>query len=243
MGLSFKGTNPLNEREDLVDYNYQLTPGDTVFPDQRISTGVFTRLFGEFPSHGVPYDHILKELERLGELIPHGGPLPVRLHVTGHSLGGSYSSMGYARLLHDVLANPPPPHFFMGDQYTFGAPRVGDEAWAQENSSLVKVHDGLSWRIVNGDDIVPQVPATTIKPKELDFYHIDSGIKIFASKPPMALETELGKPPPPPYDVTWATLMKMVMQSKDHSKSNLMLDYNLLTTWSSKLLLRGSTIR
>ena len=75
--------------------------------------------------------------------------------VSGHSLGGAL-----AVLLAATLAENGIP---VAGLYTFAAPRVGDEAFAEQlNGSLAgKAH----WRVVNEADLVPHLPS------ELRFSH------------------------------------------------------------------------
>ena len=63
------------------------------------------------------------------------------LYVTGHSLGGALAQIATARFSHDVIAAC----------YSFGAPRVADEAF----ELYVKPPH---YRVVNAADIVPTVP-------------------------------------------------------------------------------------
>ena len=62
---------------------------------------------------------------------------------TGHSLGGAL-----ATLAADRHGNP-------GGVYTFGSPRVGDDAFAQ---GFARRHPRRSFRYVNGEDAVAKVP-------------------------------------------------------------------------------------
>ncbi|KAF4869029.1 hypothetical protein CGCSCA1_v011714 [Colletotrichum siamense] len=48
----------------------------------------------------------------------------VRRHVAGHSLGGAYSSFCYAQILIDD-AKPTQEKVQMGEDHTFGCPRIG----------------------------------------------------------------------------------------------------------------------
>ena len=108
----------------------------------------------------------------------------------------------------------------VGDEYAFGAPRVGSNDYAQLNADLVGLHDGQSWRIVNDQDIVPQVPLTKIPPQteeRLEFHHIDNEVQIFPAKAPQALPSEVGGPKP--YDIkNLPDLITAILQSLDHSK-------------------------
>ncbi|KAG5788021.1 hypothetical protein H9Q69_012912 [Fusarium xylarioides] len=112
------------------------------------------------------------------------------LHVTGHSLGGSYSSFCFAQFMMQNASLPAGAR--LGDLYNFGSPRVGQKAWSQAfYENLGGKFPGGAWRIVNDEDIVPKVPSLLkYKPKTGPFYHIDNGIKIFKEAKPAPIETE-----------------------------------------------------
>jgi len=79
-----------------------------------------------------------------------GGTMTVgdcALFVTGHSLGGAMALLG-AQLLRRA-------GFAIEAVMTFGGPRVGDAAWAADYDARL---GGRTWRVVNGEDIVPRVP-------------------------------------------------------------------------------------
>ena len=65
--------------------------------------------------------------------------------VTGHSLGGAIATLCGARLTHSD---------YRPVIYTFGAPRIGDHAFA---SRFDHIH---LFRFVNNNDIVPRLPPT-----------------------------------------------------------------------------------
>lgn len=87
------------------------------------------------------------------------GVLPRRLSnrgnrtvwITGHSLGGALAELCAARACFDPRITSIP----IEAVYTFGQPRVGDEAFAKllQNRLGVNIH-----RFVNDRDIVPRVP-------------------------------------------------------------------------------------
>ncbi|WYZ43603.1 hypothetical protein EsH8_VII_000039 [Colletotrichum jinshuiense] len=216
VGVAFKGTNPANPRDIFVDYNYELTDSGKYLGGTQVSLGVFTALFAEFEKvEDTAYNYIIAALESCVQKIPKASGSLVRAHVTGHSLGGSYSSFFYAQLLQD--AGGLGPEVETGDEYTFGAPRVGSQAWAVYNNSVVSPSEGQSWRIVNNDDLVPQIPPTSLKPNQLDFYHIDKGMKIFSDSPPEPISTEIGGPTPPIVNFKdFCELVKAVIDATDH---------------------------
>lgn len=184
IGVAFKGTSPINRKKLAVDFNYQLVAAGKYFndtPEIQVSEGVYTSLFGKLNGEdNTPYDLILSRIRERASQVPNskGGPIPI--HVTGHSLGGSYASMCNTQFLIDVAPSlPGADEIVMGDEYTFGSPRVGKMAWATITSKLVDVHSDQSWRIVNNKDLVPRVPSTSLKPRELAFCHVDQGVHIW----------------------------------------------------------------
>jgi len=69
------------------------------------------------------------------------------IYVTGHSLGGALANLGALELKRRKLP--------IKAVYTFGQPRVGNATFASiYNDSL----GDRTWRIVNGNDIVPRSP-------------------------------------------------------------------------------------
>ncbi|KZL82231.1 lipase class 3 [Colletotrichum incanum] len=216
IGVAFKGTNPLNARDRKVDYNYQLTDSGHYLGGTQVSLGVFTALFATFETiEDTAYNYIIAALARCVLNIPKASGSLVRAHVTGHSLGGSYSSFFYAQLLQD--AGTVGSQVATGDEYTFGAPRVGSQLWATCNKNVVSASEGQSWRVVNSLDLVPQVPPTSLRPTELDFYHIDKGMKIFSDRLPEPIPSEIGKPPPPVTNFeNIGALIKAVFESTYH---------------------------
>ncbi|NJO41805.1 MAG: lipase family protein [Cyanobacteria bacterium CRU_2_1] len=77
----------------------------------------------------------------------HNLPKNITLYVTGHSLGGALATLAafHAKEYHSDV-----------QLYTFGSPRVVNQAFAQKiNQRLV----GQIYRVVNHVDIVPRIPA------------------------------------------------------------------------------------
>ncbi|EFQ34086.1 lipase [Colletotrichum graminicola M1.001] len=219
VGVAFKGTNPLSLRDIDVDYNYQLTDSGRYLGGTRVSLGVFTALFDKFESiEDTAYDFITTALGNCVMKMSKAPDSVVRAHVTGHSLGGSYSSFFYAQQLQDD--GVPDVRMATGDEYTFGAPRVGGQPWAVHNDSVVSESEGQSWRIVNSQDLVPQVPPTSLRPTELEFCHIDKGVKIFGNQLPEPIKSEIGGPPPPVINFeNPCALVRAVYDSTYHRKS------------------------
>ncbi|KAF0324860.1 lipase class 3 family protein [Colletotrichum asianum] len=134
----FYCTNPLSLAQVLVDYNYQFTKANGYLQNQEVSLGVYTSMFGKYDAmEDITYEYILAVFKVCVDKIPTAttGSL-VRTHVTGHSLGGSYSSFCYAQMLIDD-AKLTQEKIKMGDKYTFGCLRVGSNDWAATNQDLV----------------------------------------------------------------------------------------------------------
>ena len=72
-----------------------------------------------------------------------------QIWVTGHSLGGAMASLASTWLGFKKIA--PRKNIIL---YTFGMPRVGNYRYALQHDRLVN----NSWRVVNGDDLVPHFP-------------------------------------------------------------------------------------
>jgi len=98
--------------------------------------------------------------------------LPVRktLYITGHSLGGALALLCGV----DAAANSPHRPFV----YTFGAPRVGDPAFAAAfNRRIPSCH-----RVYNRFDVVPRLPPLLYKSprtgKVYPYMHVKSGYRL-----------------------------------------------------------------
>lgn len=223
IGIAFKGTSPVNLKEWAVDFNYQLGPAAQDFfggTHVQVSQGVYSSLFGNYPGKGVPYQQILNAVRVKAKDLPNTSGRAVNVHVTGHSLGGSYSTLCYTQLLIDVApSNPAAGEIMMGDEYTFGAPRIGSNEYARLNRTLVDVQRGRSWRIVNNHDLVPQVPPTTLQRKQRDFHHVDTGVRIWPYKGPEEIPTEIDKPNPKRYPIySILYLIPSLIMVLDHRK-------------------------
>jgi pimeloyl-ACP methyl ester carboxylesterase len=95
------------------------------------------------------WDTIRGELERAAE-----DGLP--LWFAGHSLGGGLAQLAAMRAAEEGLP--------VAGVYAFGSPKVGDPAFAEAYDRRL---DGRSYRIVNGDDLVPRMAPS--EPAEKSF--------------------------------------------------------------------------
>ena len=79
------------------------------------------------------------------------------LLITGHSLGGALAVLAAFAL------RRPEPHFDIIGLYTFGQPRVGNQAFAEACDRMLRP---LHWRVVNHRDVVPR-----LAPRAMDYRH------------------------------------------------------------------------
>lgn len=186
IGIAFKGTNPKNIPEVLQSVFCQLhsaTNGNVY--DTQVSTGVYNGLFGSFET-GPPFRLIQKCIEDILKIIPQSPGSEVIIHVTGHSLGGSYSSICFTEL---TKTSELPPQTALGDLYTFGSPRNGNSAFANALRKHLGSHTGSSWRIVNDGDLVPVLPPQ--RSRLGTFSHVDTHYTIDDEKAPVKGLTEV----------------------------------------------------
>jgi triacylglycerol lipase len=79
----------------------------------------------------------------------HVAPKGIPLWITGHSLGGALARIAAMNLLDSGIATP-------RGVYTFGQPRTGNAAFIRECAAKL---NGLTFRYVHAEDIVPRVPS------------------------------------------------------------------------------------
>ncbi|KAG9119364.1 hypothetical protein FRC07_005630, partial [Ceratobasidium sp. 392] len=155
IGVGFKGTDPLNVKDWLVDLNYktQQVPVGILY-NTHVSGGAYNGLFGDFSGQQA-FALINKGLDDILAVLPNTTGKNVITHCTGHSLGGNYSSLCFTQF---TEPNALPSKAALGDMYTFGAPRSGLQDFAQAAKDHLGSNTGSSWRIANKGDGVPQVP-------------------------------------------------------------------------------------
>ncbi|KXZ45674.1 hypothetical protein GPECTOR_52g71 [Gonium pectorale] len=96
-------------------------------------------------------------------------PGPWRVYVTGHSLGGALATLAAYELAERRLPADPPVVM-----YTYGAPRVGNKAFAEAFNALVPD----AFRCTNDKDVVPRVP------RLMGFCHVGTPVLLAEGKPP-----------------------------------------------------------
>lgn len=141
--MAFRGTEPKEIRDWLSDSSTPPWPGPggTGF----VHYGFAQALESVFPD-------IRKTLTELRDN-------DQTVWLTGHSLGGALAMLTAARL---VLEDP---RLAADGVYTFGQPRTCDRLLSTAYNSALK---GRSYRFVNNNDIVPQLPPEPV------FSHVDA---------------------------------------------------------------------
>ncbi len=125
-----------------------------------------TARFGFSPGWGRTHTGFMEALESAddgdrGQILTEkvrglvGGDPDVGVWVTGHSLGGALATLFTARLL-DLQERG--EHFNVRGMYTFGAPRVGDEAFKNKMEAMATKHGVALVRFRNDSDLVTSVP-------------------------------------------------------------------------------------
>jgi triacylglycerol lipase len=135
--VAFRGTQP-NQRVDWLS-DFQASQETWGHPIGKVHKGFYEALRAVW---GIPVggkEMLPRRLVNRGDRV---------VWITGHSLGGAVAELcaAQASFVHHVPVQ---------GVYTFGQPRVGDEAYAR------LVQDGLGVRIfrfINNCDIVPRVP-------------------------------------------------------------------------------------
>ncbi|NJM68999.1 MAG: hypothetical protein HC862_01575 [Scytonema sp. RU_4_4] len=97
-------------------------------------------------------EEILSEIQSVIEQLK-----PRKICLTGHSLGGALATLAAYRLKRQ--------NFPISDVYTFGAPRVGDSAFASRYEDCKVPH----FRIENKNDIVPHLPPDYQTKSKIEF--------------------------------------------------------------------------
>ncbi|KAL4457464.1 hypothetical protein ABPG75_012329 [Micractinium tetrahymenae] len=96
--------------------------------------------------HAGFHEKVLARLHALDSSRPEGSP-PLRIWITGHSLGGALAVLASREIAQEFPAS-------RLTVYTLGAPRVGNSAFAHEQEELVPD----TWAMLNGMDPIPWIP-------------------------------------------------------------------------------------
>ena len=125
-----------------------------------------------------------------------------QIWVTGHSLGGTMASLASTWLGYYNIA--PRKNIIL---YTFGMPRVGEYDYALQHDRLVN----NSWRVVNGDDLVPHFPTQASVDVGNGPYH--HGVEAFYSKEATSVYSKHKECHDKPYNEDSTCSMSKVPQS------------------------------
>ncbi|GJE87531.1 lipase family protein [Phanerochaete sordida] len=208
IGLVFKGTHVESWQELLVDLHYApVHAQDGHVWDTHVSHGVYSTLFGPFSKLDgqTPFEYIKNiACTLISERIQASTDVPVRLHLTGHSLGASYAALYFAELLRlfdngPISSQSGKPACILRDLYTFGSPRFGLLDFVDVFSLAIDEHDGYSWRINCSQDPVCLVPPVLIT--DARFIHLDKAYEVSQSDGPLELASERNSHPRPPLPV------------------------------------------
>lgn len=145
--LSFRGTEPTRIEDVFTDVNFTLTDGYFGAGD-RVHQGFKTALDSA-------WNDVTAGLSAVQT-----GVQP--LWITGHSLGAALASLAAARLWDAGRRS--------AGVYTFGSPRVGNEAWAGGYDARLR---SRTFRFVNQSDIVTRVPLWT-----MHYRHVGTAVYI-----------------------------------------------------------------
>ncbi|KAI0714720.1 Alpha/Beta hydrolase protein [Earliella scabrosa] len=201
IGIAFKGTNTCHEW--MTDFDFK--PIAPLMPDvlwgAQVHEGFYLGLFGPFANDGdvqVPFDLLEHQLAASYRD-------NARLHFTGISLGGAYTTMTYAEFLRRHAAGASSfTRYNFGDMYSFGAPRTCFEPFASRMNALTQREGSgkYAFRIVNHEDPVPMMPpppAVLVNPDDYPFIHPAGAWKL-GDDGPIKMADEPPPVPPPSID-------------------------------------------
>lgn len=131
------------------------------------------------------YSEIATELNNIvSKALQEFNAVEPTLLFSGHSLGGALATLASIDIAirHDL-----PPNRVITE--IFGAPRIGNEAFASFYNHVVPLH----WRVITDGDIVPQLPGTRYFPVGLDAVFTDKGQLVLDPTPLMSPRVRNGK--------------------------------------------------
>jgi len=151
--ISFRGTEPNKWRDVAADGKAWKTKlKEHGWPEEWGS--VHSGFRGAFDSLG----ELMRE--KLGEYEGSG----VGIWVTGHSLGGALATMMGAEILRRIEGGA---EFDLRGVYTFGSPRVGNNAFHDQFTALAAKNKTRVVRFRNGDDLVTAIPGLMLEYKHV----------------------------------------------------------------------------
>lgn len=165
--VAFRGTVDTSLQDWLIDFEFKTIPltelrilNDTLinkyFPKNASVHSGFGRAYMAMQMYSKP--NIITTVEDTMRSCPDCGLL-----VTGHSLGASLSTLFTMEItsLHPV---------WRVKLYTFGEPRTGNIDYKKGFEALAEYTSTTVYRVVNHDDIVPQLPPRNLL--DMGYYHI-----------------------------------------------------------------------
>lgn len=157
--VSFKGTTPTNYSEFLVDATLQRTDA-RAYLFGSAHEGFYDSLFPTSDSRD-PYYAIQSAVRQKALQLQQskGSSEPVKVWVTGHSLGAALGALLFARFLKSPQDIEPMCE--LRDAYIIGTPAVGDNDFASMFASYSNTPLSRSnnlWRIINKSDIICRIP-------------------------------------------------------------------------------------
>jgi len=133
--VSFRGTETL--KNWIENLKIAKTDSEMSCPSCKVHSGFID-------SWRPVQTRVLAEIQRLKALYP-----DAKLYTTGHSLGGALALIAAYVLQYDLGQN-------ISGVFTFGAPRVGNLAFAQFYNNRSATH--VTWRLTHHRDPVPHLP-------------------------------------------------------------------------------------
>ncbi|CAG8695362.1 1379_t:CDS:2 [Gigaspora margarita] len=177
-----EGTDPLNMAEWLTNFSLQRMDAKP-FLFGEVHSGYYTSLFPDnsYSSHKsvkkYPALRLVEAIRDKANEIYKRTAQPVKVWVTGYSLGGALATLFYARLLQSPTSLG--DNVDIRDGITFASPLLGDNDFAAGFQSLMNKEINIKknfWRIVNDNDIVPRYPPGSHVP---NLGHFLSKINLF----------------------------------------------------------------
>ncbi|CAG8596846.1 4542_t:CDS:2 [Gigaspora rosea] len=162
--VSFRGTDPLNTAEWFTNFSLQRMDAKS-FLFGEVHSGYYTSLFPDnsCSSHKsvkkYPALRLVEAIRYKANEIYKRTAQPVKVWVTGYSLGGALATLFYARLLQSPASLG--DNVEICDGITFASPLLGDNDFAAGFQSLMNKEINIKknfWRVVNDNDIVPRYP-------------------------------------------------------------------------------------
>ncbi|KLO12953.1 alpha/beta-hydrolase [Schizopora paradoxa] len=176
VGVAFKGSSSWNDwREDSMINLYEARA--PILYGSKVHSGFYFGLFDTFNEDGdsvQPFAMIMDGLKHFDE--------KYYLHVTGHSLGGAYSTFLHCEL-NRLAGDLQSTNATINDILTFGSPRTGVKDFADKYGENMQPHQN-SWRFANKLDLVPKLPVGK------GYTHVDTGYKLYKDRQPELIHSE-----------------------------------------------------